>query len=136
MHKYRQTYTDTDTHRYRQTHSTYTHTIQTDTDTHPNVCIYHIAGKFDGKKVWQTSSISPNQNLPNASIKYKSLANSKFAKLFSLQNHIIVNLPKCLSAKLSCYMTTNTCCIVTDDQKLDFYKFNIISAMLQLSKSF
>ena len=99
--------------------------------------IYHIAGKFDGKKVWQTSSISPNQNLPNASIQYKSLAaNSKFAKLFSLQNHIIVNLPKYLSAKLSYYMTANTCCIVTDDQKLDFYKSNIISAMLQLSKSF
>ena len=40
------------------------------------------------------------------------------------------------SAKLSCYMTANTCCIVTDDQKLDFYKSNIISAMIQLSKCY
>ena len=78
MRKHRQTYitqTDTDTDTDRQTDKqTHTHTPQTDTHTtnaHPDVCIYHIAGKFDGKKAWQLSSISPNQNLPNASIQYK-----------------------------------------------------------------
>ena len=76
--------------------------------------------KFGGKKL-ANLQCSQNQNPPNAFIQYKpvyiyniiqliqtGLANNKFAKPFSCQYWITVNLPKFSPTEVTCYMMLHT----------------------------